>query len=420
MKNMMRKCISGLVIFVFLFTALTVGVSAAELNGSPAVTAAPPLVERNDFDGALGYCFTTTEKLEVYALGRPENDGITADHGVRLWDVSTETVVAEVVITPDSPVKDGFRYEVLAAPVTLENLTQYLVVSDEESGGDFWFDSDKRWYDTDEDFDVSTIISGKGFNFTGGCFGGIGEMPVNLNTQFVYVMPQLYYEQKGADAVKIDDDGTLKPFIKTALGGERNDISAFVGYEFMFFADADVISLARPDNGMADPHTLVLWDITNKTVLASATVDTNSPLVDGYRVADLAAPVTLKAGITYGLVSWEDDFGDMWHDIEDEEEFDITAIGTVTRGIWTGDGDASEPGFPSNPGPSVEGMNGYVGATVFYQVQVEAEETAPAETDAAPDDVTTTPAPQTSDIAILFAVVMLGMAIVGIKKTVKR
>lgn len=210
MNRKFKKCISELIIFIFIFSALTTGINAADLKGNPLVTAIPPVIQRNDFAGALGYTFTTTETLEVYALGRPENEGLTADHGVRIWNVSTQELVAEVTITPTSPIKDGFRYEVLATPVTLETLTKYLVASDEEAGGDVWFDSDKRWYDVDVNFDVPSIIFDEGIDFTGGCFGGeAGAIPVNLNTEFVYVLPQIYYELKGAADVQIEEDVTL-------------------------------------------------------------------------------------------------------------------------------------------------------------------------------------------------------------------
>lgn len=199
MNRKLNKCISGLIIIFLMFTLLSAGVNAADLKGNPSVTAVPPIIQRNDFTGSLGYCFTTTETLEVYALGRPENEGLTANHGVRIWNSTTQEMVAEVVITPTSPLKDGFRYEVLSAPVTLDASTTYLIVSDEEAGGDVWFDSDKRWYDVDVNFDVPSILSDKGITFDGGCFGGeVGAIPSNPKTEFVYVMPQMYYESKGA------------------------------------------------------------------------------------------------------------------------------------------------------------------------------------------------------------------------------
>lgn len=200
MNRSFSKCISGLIIIIFMFAALSAGVNAADLTGNPLVTAIPPVIQRNDFAGSLGYCFTTTEALTVYALGRPENDGLTTDHVVHIWNNDTKALVAEITIKPTSPLKDGFRYEVLSAPVTLDASVTYLISSDEEAGGDVWFDSDKRWYDVDVNFDVPSILSDKGITFLGGCFGPeAGAIPVNVKTEFVYVMPQMYYDLKSAE-----------------------------------------------------------------------------------------------------------------------------------------------------------------------------------------------------------------------------
>jgi len=160
-------------------------------------------------------------------------------------------------------------------------------------------------------------------------------------------------------------------FLKVAETGERNDFTGSLGYEFTCTTDMKVVALGRPVNGkMYDPHTIDIWEVSSKTLVASAEVNPESPRdALGFKFAYLKEPITLKAGEVYRIASSEEAGGDWWYDcgVSGDEE-DIPDLqpgdsGAVTRCVFT-----DAPGeYPSNGwNPGEKSGRGYVGPTFYY------------------------------------------------------
>ena len=94
---------------------------------------------RNDHTGNVGYEFTPAANITVTALGRPVSGTMANSHGIKIWKVSDQSVVASTTVTPTSATDSlGYKYEVLASSVTLSSGTTYRITTTETSGGDAW------------------------------------------------------------------------------------------------------------------------------------------------------------------------------------------------------------------------------------------------------------------------------------------
>ncbi|MCL2815348.1 MAG: hypothetical protein FWD23_12175 [Oscillospiraceae bacterium] len=183
----------------------------------------------------------------------------------------------------------------------------------------------------------------------------------------------------GGDAGKNDADGgggedagpQPKSFMKEAATGERNDYSGSVGYEFECLADMTVSAVGRPQNGeMNDSHIIRIWDVASESLLVSAEVKPDSPLDSlGFKTAQLPAPIELKAGVSYRIVSSEVKDGDKWYDFG-------TAAGDFPDLVPNDDCLMITPAFtgneewdlyPSNQyNPDGAVNKGYTGVTFYY------------------------------------------------------
>jgi len=97
---------------------------------------------RNDYSGVTGIQFTMNDDTNVLALGRPITTTFKQEHTLTLWDVETEEIMTQAVVSPDSEqfeVKDGaFVYEMLKSSVKLIKGKSYQLMSEEFAGGDNW------------------------------------------------------------------------------------------------------------------------------------------------------------------------------------------------------------------------------------------------------------------------------------------
>ena len=103
---------------------------------------------RNNFSGQVGMEFTTgSSPVTVTAFGRAYLPGDTQPHTVSLYQASGGSLVASATVqtgTAASPDPLGITYQDLSGPVILAPGTSYILVSDETSSGDSFFDADTR------------------------------------------------------------------------------------------------------------------------------------------------------------------------------------------------------------------------------------------------------------------------------------
>lgn len=98
---------------------------------------------RNDFTGWVGTKFTIgAANVTITSLGRVFATGNTGTHTVKIVLASDGSNVpnASVSLSMTGGTAGQFWYATLANPVTLQANTSYYLVSQEQSGGDSWYD----------------------------------------------------------------------------------------------------------------------------------------------------------------------------------------------------------------------------------------------------------------------------------------
>ncbi|MCL1793899.1 MAG: DUF4082 domain-containing protein [Oscillospiraceae bacterium] len=182
----------------------------------------------------------------------------------------------------------------------------------------------------------------------------------------------------GEDSGKAGDNGDSadagpqpKSFLKEAATGERNDYDGSVGYEFECLADMTVSAVGRPQNGeMNESHTIRIWDVETQALLASAEITPDSPLDSlGFKTAQLGSPLSLKAGVSYRIVSSEVKDGDKWYDFGTEAGAFPDLVPNddckiITPAFTAGEAWADYPSNQYLPDGAVN--KGYTGVTFFY------------------------------------------------------
>jgi hypothetical protein len=112
-------------------------------GGQAYITAYNPGPVRNNYSGFVGMEFITRSgALSVSALGRIYLPGNTGTHIVKIVRADgTDVAGASVSITMNGSVPAGaFQYGLLAQSVILKPGTTYFLVSQEQFGGDTWYD----------------------------------------------------------------------------------------------------------------------------------------------------------------------------------------------------------------------------------------------------------------------------------------
>lgn len=117
--------------------------------------------DKDHFEGQIGFQFEATSTFAVVALGRSvnptKNNGrLIRQHTVRLWEESSQLLVAQVTVSGTSK-KDAMGYvlELLPTPVKLTQGKLYRLTTQEfANGGDPWYKKENL---PDEEYDSSYI-----------------------------------------------------------------------------------------------------------------------------------------------------------------------------------------------------------------------------------------------------------------------
>ncbi|HEY3378553.1 MAG TPA: glycosyl hydrolase family 28-related protein, partial [Armatimonadota bacterium] len=167
----------------------------------------------------------------------------------------------------------------------------------------------------------------------------------------------------GHVTVQATKQNTLPNFFTVANnGGARNNITGCFGYEFTVGSQPLIVrALGRSvatSGGMANSHVVNIWQVSNQTCVASATVTSTSPGdVYGYKFATLGTPVTLAANTTYRIVSDETNAGDKWLDLSTVTGY--KAIASITQAV----SGTTQGAYPTTTAGSA---NSVYGAPTFY------------------------------------------------------
>lgn len=116
----------------------------SEWNGSNAAFVRTKTYSgwRNNQSAWLGMKITTgPQDIVVRSLGRLWAYSNTGTHTVKIVKASDGTDVASVAVSMTGGVDGQFKYGTLSSPVTLTKNTNYYIVSQEVSGGDYWHES---------------------------------------------------------------------------------------------------------------------------------------------------------------------------------------------------------------------------------------------------------------------------------------
>jgi len=170
-------------------------------------------------------------------------------------------------------------------------------------------------------------------------------------------------------------------FLTTAITGNRNDYTGLVGYEFEVLKDMRVSVVGRPLNGtMNQSHTVSIWDVNTRSMLASAMVTPSSPIDSaGFKMANLDKTITLKAGQRCRIVSSETNGGDRWLCVTEPANLVPAGDCRIVIPVYADPGLMSA--YPSNT-YEIAGVKGYVGATFYYEVT---DEQTPPQTPLPPE-----------------------------------
>jgi hypothetical protein len=86
---------------------------------------------------SVGFELIPSTALTVHALGRSVSTSMSQNHTLQIWRVSDQTLIASIMITPDSSTDSlGYKYAVLSRPVTLLSGVAYRFTTQEYQTGD--------------------------------------------------------------------------------------------------------------------------------------------------------------------------------------------------------------------------------------------------------------------------------------------
>ncbi|BBH18852.1 hypothetical protein Back11_01970 [Paenibacillus baekrokdamisoli] len=249
---------------------------------------------QNGFTGEAGFNFTTANAARTVAsLGRFFVSGNNGSHTVSLYKESDKSLVASCTVNMAMGTADewGFKYCTLPAPVTLMANTAYDLVASETSGGDQYYHDD------------TTVTLGTGTpNFA--IFKWNGSWYYDSTTSHSFGPVNLLYKDSSMLTGK-------------TLGSVLNGFTGEVGFNFTTASAArTVTSLGRFFvNGNSGSHTLSLYKESDKSIVASCTVNMATGTADGlgFKYCTLSTPVPLLANTVYDLVASETSGGDQYY-----------------------------------------------------------------------------------------------------------
>ena len=290
----------------------------------------------NTHDGYMGFTFKAESNITLTALGRPDvvgNAAMMRDHEVAVWEVqwnsdrtekSTPVLLGKVTIKPTSPEYDGYCYENLSTPVNLKKGREYIIASTEYSGTDNWVNG----YDMTGKFDadvVSEIDAVYAASYNGQDIGM--QNPGTRGSGLAHGALNFWYAETPAPVLvpPAGDDSFMPLPLDLTGAATGNTHSGYMGFTFKAESNITLTALGRPDfvggAAMARDHEVSIWEVqwnsdrTEKStpvLLGKVTVKPTSVEYEGYRYENLSAPIDLKKGKEYILVSAEYDGTDNW------------------------------------------------------------------------------------------------------------
>lgn len=141
---------------------------------------------RNDADGFIGFKFTvTTNPVTITHLGRYFLTGNTGSHMLKIIRVSDQAEVASVTVNMQIGSADalGYKYAALSSPVTLSANTAYYLVSQENAGGDQWYDNIGTTLSTTSVAAINSSVYAQGSGWVENGSPGSSYIPLNFRYQ---------------------------------------------------------------------------------------------------------------------------------------------------------------------------------------------------------------------------------------------
>ncbi|MDD5139809.1 MAG: hypothetical protein PHY43_06055 [Verrucomicrobiales bacterium] len=276
---------------------------------------------QNWVNGTIGaYIQVGTNDITVTALGFDDfgQDGFVVPHTVGIFaDDIPRTLLGSVTLSAGTadPLVGEWRFATLATPITLTAGQKYLLgASTATDDGDKWMygptppDVSTNWTyafaSAAQDRPVH-VYKNNGAFVGPDDFGGAGLSSYALNMQFT---------PKAATAMMLSGG------YDSAYNDAQNWVNGTIGaYIQIGVDDITVTELGFNDfgrDGFVVPHTVGIFaDDGPRTLLGSVTISAGAvnPLIDEWRFATLATPITLTAGQKYFLgASTATDDGDKW------------------------------------------------------------------------------------------------------------
>ena len=275
----------------------------------------------NTYSGWVGMQLQVgASPLEVTSLGRVFVTGNRANHALRLVRMSDRAVVASATWTASGGVHSQIKYVALAAPVTLAPNTQYYLASQEEAGGDHWYNHETTVTTSGGAVVQARVYSRDGSSWVAyGTSGAYSYGPVSL----------------GYSALPCTETALVQDF---RPGESWNHYSGWVGMRLQVGANPlQVWELGRVFiEGNTQDHELRLVRVSDRTVVASATWTPTNGVHNLIKYVALAAPVTLEPNTQYCLASQEEAEGDSWYN--QDTTVTTTAGAVVQAPVYSRDG----------------------------------------------------------------------------------
>lgn len=157
----------------------------ATSSDTPLVTGQTLGTLRSNFTGCAGFIFTAQQAMTVTKLGRWVVSGNTGSHTLTLTDV-TGTSLGSCSLNTSGQTAGAYAYCTLGSSVSLSNTIQYLMFSQESSGGDQWYDDNTAITVTS----AATVASSEFGTISGANCTAVGGNATGLHS---YVPPNLQY-----------------------------------------------------------------------------------------------------------------------------------------------------------------------------------------------------------------------------------
>jgi hypothetical protein len=229
------------------------------------ITSTSPGTLRNNFSGWVGMEVSVgNSPLTVVGLGRMFAGGNTGSHAMKIVNASTGTDVAggSTSVSMAGGAPGEFLYSNLASGITLSANQSYYILSQEASGGDYWYDINTSVQTTTVASEISGAWSPDGatYNLSGGADQSYG--PVDFQYAIALSKPA-FTNQPQSQSVSA---GATATFSVTATGGGLSyqwQSEAPGGSSFTNITGATSSSYTTPATMLAQSGTQYMCVVTN-------------------------------------------------------------------------------------------------------------------------------------------------------------